>query len=578
MSDYIVSARKYRPSTFKSVVGQNHVAQTLKNAITNNKVAQAYLFTGPRGVGKTTCARILAKGLNCTNIQSDGEPCNECESCRNFNEQRSLNIYELDAASNNSVDDIRALVDQVRFAPQSGNYKIYIIDEVHMLSQAAFNAFLKTLEEPPAYAIFILATTEKHKIIPTILSRCQIFDFNRIQIKDMVEHLTYIARQENVDAEEDGLHIIAQKADGALRDALSIFDRIISFTGNSLTYQNVIDNLNIIDYEYYFKMCDYAHKKDLANCLLLLNDIINLGFEGQNLIQGLSEHYRNLLVAKKPETLPLLEMPEAARSKYLKQSSSVDISLILSALNILSSFNISYKESKNPRLHTELCLMKLAHLNDALQFVSQPGAEKKKESAKLEEDDASTIQKEEASEVKEPQLPKSKIGNLASLREKVAKKVENNTNNGVAEHGSNQLEVTENKPNDVQEEASNFDYTKFLSAFHNFIEDVLKGNKKNLYSVLQKHEPELIKNNHVKLTFENAALETMFNEERSSLIDYLSKNHNIEGVYIETRVKPLSRGEKEKYIIHPVEKYKVMSEKYPELKNLQQKLNLQPEE
>ena len=339
--NFIVSARKYRPSTFDDVIGQDHISQTLKNSIVNNHLAQSYLFTGPRGIGKTTCARIFAKALNCTNRKKDGEPCNECDSCKSFIAQRSLNIYELDAASNNSVDDIRLLIDKVRFAPQSGKYKIYIIDEVHMLSSQAFNAFLKTLEEPPSYAVFILATTEKHKIIPTILSRCQIFDFNRIQLTDIVQHLKYISEKENIESEETALHIIADKADGALRDALSIFDRIVSFSGDKVTYDFVIDNLNIIDYEYYFKATNFILESDISQSLVLFDKIINLGFEGQNFLLGLSEHFRNLLVSKSQQTIQLLEIPDKVKEKYIEQSKIINKSIIISSLNILNQFNKS---------------------------------------------------------------------------------------------------------------------------------------------------------------------------------------------------------------------------------------------
>jgi DNA polymerase-3 subunit gamma/tau len=309
MSDFIVSARKYRPSTFMSVVGQHAVTNTLKNAIKTNHIAHAYLFCGPRGVGKTTCARIFAKTLNCLNRTSETEACNECESCKAFNESRSYNIHELDAASNNSVDDIRSLIDKVRIPPQIGKYSIYIIDEVHMLSQTAFNAFLKTLEEPPAHAIFILATTEKHKIIPTILSRCQIFDFHRIRIEDSVQYLEYISRNESVSYEPEALSVIAQKADGGMRDALSIYDQMVSFVGSNLTYKGVIESLNVLDYEYYFRLVDAFLQHDVSSALLLFNEILDKGFDGQNFIGGLSSHLRDLLVCKDPVTLPLLEYP-----------------------------------------------------------------------------------------------------------------------------------------------------------------------------------------------------------------------------------------------------------------------------
>ncbi|MBI2280653.1 MAG: DNA polymerase III subunit gamma/tau [Bacteroidetes bacterium] len=363
MENFVVSARKYRPVTFDSVVGQLSITSTLKNAIKTEHLAQAFLFCGPRGVGKTTCARILAKTINCFNITENIEACDECESCKSFNDGHSLNIYELDAASNNSVDDIRNLIDQVRFAPQLGSKKVYIIDEVHMLSAQAFNAFLKTLEEPPKHAIFILATTEKHKIIPTILSRCQIFDFNRIQIEDIATTLANIAQKENIKAENDALHIIAQKADGALRDALSIFDQIVSFSGNNITYQNVIDNLNILDYDYYFKLTDAIFEHKIGESLLIFNDILSKGFDGHNFINGLAEHFRNLLICQDVSTLKLLEVGENIKEKYKEQALKGNTLLYVSFLDITSKADTSYKSSKNQRLLVEVMLMQLCSVN-----------------------------------------------------------------------------------------------------------------------------------------------------------------------------------------------------------------------
>ena len=375
MENFVVSARKYRPSTFNSVVGQGHITTTLKNAIKNNHLAQAFLFCGPRGVGKTTCARILAKTINCQNLLDEIEPCNECESCKSFNNGNSMNISELDAASNNSVEDIRNLVDQVRYAPQTGKYKIYIIDEVHMLSNQAFNAFLKTLEEPPSYAIFILATTEKHKIIPTILSRCQIFDFNRIQVEDISSHLQYIADKESIATEPEALHLIAQKADGALRDALSIFDLIATFSsGSKITYKSTIDNLHILDYDYYFKVVDYLVDENIPGILLIFDEILRNGFDGHNFIVGLSEHFRNLLVCKDSETVKLLQVSESVQQKYVKQSAQTSTSLILTALNIANSCDLNFKSSKNQRLHVELALIKMAHIPSAILLGQQPHA------------------------------------------------------------------------------------------------------------------------------------------------------------------------------------------------------------
>lgn len=362
MSDFVVSARKYRPQTFDTVVGQKSITATLKNAIKNDHLAQAFLFCGSRGVGKTTTARILAKTINCFQKTEVTEACDVCESCLSFNSGASLNVYELDGASNNSVDDIRNLIDQVRIAPQLGSHKVYIIDEVHMLTIQAFNAFLKTLEEPPKHAIFILATTEKHKIIPTILSRCQIFDFSRIKVTDIAEHLASIAIKEQITADSEALHLIGQKADGALRDALSIFDQIVTFAGNNLTYQAVIDNLNILDYDYYFRIVDSVQKEDIPNSLLLLNDIIEKGFDPHNFVVGLSDHYRNLLVCKDVRTAKLLEVGESVEKRYLDQSKAIDGMQLIRALGVLSKTDVDYKTSKNHRLLVEMALMQLCSI------------------------------------------------------------------------------------------------------------------------------------------------------------------------------------------------------------------------
>jgi len=362
MENYIVSARKYRPSTFESVVGQRALTTTLKNAIATQKLAHAYLFCGPRGVGKTTCARIFAKTINCMTPTADGEACNECESCVAFNEQRSYNIHELDAASNNSVDDIRQLVEQVRIPPQIGKYKVYIIDEVHMLSASAFNAFLKTLEEPPRHAIFILATTEKHKILPTILSRCQIYDFNRISVEDTVNHLSYVAAKENITAEPEALNVIAMKADGGMRDALSIFDQVVSFTGGNITYKSVIENLNVLDYEYYFRLTDCFLENRVSDALLLFNDVLNKGFDGSHFITGLSSHCRDLLVSKDAATLPLLEVGASIRQRYQEQAQKCPLQFLYRAMKLCNDCDLNYRASKNKRLLVELTLIQVAQL------------------------------------------------------------------------------------------------------------------------------------------------------------------------------------------------------------------------
>ena len=359
MDNFIVSARKYRPSTFKSVVGQESITATLKSAIKNEQVAQSFLFCGPRGVGKTTCARIFAKALNCQNLSEDFEPCNECPSCKQFNESASFNVYELDAASNNSVEDIRSLVEQVRISPQGAKYKVYIIDEVHMLSNQAFNAFLKTLEEPPAYAKFILATTEKHKIIPTILSRCQVYDFKRIKDDDIIKHLQFVAESENVTAETEALRVVAAKSDGALRDALSIFDQLVSFTGKNITYQATIDNLNVLDVNQYITITDRLFSEDESGYLLLFDEILAKGFDGQHFISGLASHFRNLLMAQSSDTISLMEMSDTVKERMREQAKKVDKQLLFRAMELCNLCDFNYKTSNNKRLSVEICLMQI---------------------------------------------------------------------------------------------------------------------------------------------------------------------------------------------------------------------------
>jgi len=363
MDNFIVSARKYRPSTFNSVVGQTSITTTLKNAIKTKQLAQAFLFCGPRGVGKTTCARILAKTINCENLTEDFEACNECVSCKSFNESTSFNVHELDAASNNSVDDIRNLVEQVRIPPQSARYKVYIIDEVHMLSAAAFNAFLKTLEEPPPYAKFILATTEKHKILPTILSRCQIYDFRRINLEDITDHLAYVAKSESISYDEEALHIIAQKADGGLRDALSMFDQLVNSTGHDLTYKSVIENLNVLDFEFYFRITEALLTGNVSAALLTLNEVIDNGFDGQHFLTGLASHLRNILVCKDVATIKLLEVSQVLRNRFLEQSKVCPLDFIIRSLDIANKCDLSYRTSSNKRLHIEIALLQMTRMN-----------------------------------------------------------------------------------------------------------------------------------------------------------------------------------------------------------------------
>jgi DNA polymerase-3 subunit gamma/tau len=378
MENFVVSARKYRPQTFSTVVGQSHITTTLKNAILHHHLAHAFLFTGPRGVGKTTCARILAKTINCEHIGKDGEACDTCSSCKSFNSGASFNVHELDAASNNSVDDIRELTEQVRFAPQAGKYKVYIIDEVHMLSASAFNAFLKTLEEPPAHAIFILATTEKHKIIPTILSRCQIFDFKRITPADIVAHLEEIATKESITAEPSALQVIAQKSDGCMRDALSILDKIVSFTNANLTYSNTLEHLNLLDEDYFFKLLDYLQQEDLAGVLTLYDEIDKKGFEGDMVLSNLSEFFRNLLVSRDPKSIALLQVVEGFRNNYISSAASISAPYLIGALNILNDAELGFKQARNKKLHVEFHLIRLTHLKQAITLVAGDGLGKKK--------------------------------------------------------------------------------------------------------------------------------------------------------------------------------------------------------
>ena len=572
--NYIVSARKYRPSNFKTVIGQSHISETLRNAVISNHIAHAYLFTGPRGVGKTTCARILAKAINCENIGSDGEPCNTCNSCNTFNEQRSLNVYELDAASNNSVDDIRALVDQVRFAPQGGKFKVYIIDEVHMLSANAFNAFLKTLEEPPPYAIFILATTEKNKIIPTILSRCQSFDFKRIQVKDIVEHLKYICAEEHIEFEEEALHIIALKADGALRDALTILDRLVSFSSNQIKYDFVIENLNIIDYEHFFKLIDFILAKDYAQTLLLLDMITQSGFESINVLTGLSEHFRNLLVARNSDTIRLLDIPESFKQRYKAQAEKTDISLILSALNILNQSTLTYKDSKNQRLHTEIALLKLCYLKDAIQF--SPDLKQVDEKKNDLKEQNPVIQVVSTPGLKQPEPVVISIApihtDLKSLKE--AKEQDDSKKNGKngnhTENGNNENVETLDIPILIDKEA-------FKNAWADWVENKLKQTNFNLHIALKGQEPVIKEDNSADIFFNNDALEDMFTKEKTDLIDFLNNNYNISGIIFNVIIKPASIEETKKYFTNPKDKFLAMKESNPEIENLIQKLELRIE-
>lgn len=595
VDNFIVSARKYRPVTFESVVGQQHITGTLKNAIKNKQLAQAFLFCGPRGVGKTTCARILAKTINCENLQPNGEACGVCASCQSFQNGNSFNVHELDAASNNSVDDIRSLIEQVRIPPQAVKYKIYIIDEVHMLSQAAFNAFLKTLEEPPHYAIFILATTEKHKILPTILSRCQIFDFNRIRVEDMAAHLASIAQKENISYEADGLHIIAQKADGGLRDALSMFDQIVSFSGGNVTYRAVIDNLNILDYDYYFSITDRLLSEDNAQTLLLFDEILARGFDGAHFIAGLSEHFRNLLVSKDQTTLKLLEVSDGIRTKYLQQSQAATVSFLLSALNIANQCDLSYKLSKNQRLQVELALLKMCNLPSVFHLASNPGAllngnaegqlKKKPEPAAVKPENAPKDPENTIKVVNAPavvQAPdRTNIpvnGNAAaSVPEKPKVFIPNTGGSTIKipqlhELGKAAATVEEEDDPYIKGDAKDA-YTddQFARAWSDFAAQLKADGKKNALTIFISTPPKKISPDNYEVIVENKVQETTFRDERPNLHNFLRttlRNFNIE---ISVRID-----EKEvvKRPYTTVEKFQYMAAKNPALVDLKNKFNL----
>jgi DNA polymerase-3 subunit gamma/tau len=583
MENFIVSARKYRPATFNSVVGQAHITNTLKNAIKTGHLAQAFLFCGPRGVGKTTCARILAKTINCTNRTAETEACNQCESCRSFNEGASLNVFELDAASNNSVDDIRVLVDQVRFAPQLGTHKVYIIDEVHMLSTSAFNAFLKTLEEPPKHAIFILATTEKHKIIPTILSRCQIFDFNRIQIEDIAHHLEYIAGKEGITAEKDALHIIAQKADGALRDACSIFDQIVSFAGNNVTYKAVIDNLNILDYDYYFKVTDAIITENISSALLLFNEILHNGFDGHNFVAGMGDHFRNLLVARDPETLQLLEVGSNIRDKYKEQSGKCSLPLLVKGLTILNKTDINYKASKNQRLQVELALMQLCSLT------SGSGDEKKNDIGYIKPPALSGISsinpssKPVAEHPKAEQIHSQPVQKPVSITETAtvtAKKPFIRTSTpSINQHLSADKKVTQNSEKPAEQLAKDLPKNAFTQQqleltwekYANALKD--KG-KTNMATQLLSRKPALTQNSLVEFVITNKALEESINEDKMNFLGFLRKelqNYDIQLTLL------MSAAEEKTNLYTAVDRYKRLAEKNPMIHKFKQQFDLDVE-
>lgn len=571
MENFVVSARKYRPATFDTVVGQSVITNTLKNAIKNQHLAQAFLFCGPRGVGKTSCARILAKTINCMNPKDTVEACDECQSCLGFNNNHSFNIHELDAASNNGVDKIRELVDQVRFAPQVGQYSIYIIDEVHMLSQAAFNAFLKTLEEPPAHAIFILATTEKHKIIPTILSRCQIFDFKRIQIQDIAQHLSFVATNEGVDAEEDALHVIAQKADGALRDALSIFDQIVSFCGTTLSYKDVIDNLNILDEDYYFKVTDAMQDHDIAKALNLFNDILNNGFDGQHFVNGMAMHFRNLMVAKDSQTLSLLEVGQTIKQRFLEQSSSWDQAQILHSLELLNKADINYKTSKNQRLLVEFTLMQLCN-------TSEPNTKKKTvvrqeaEQAKVENQKVANSLPPKTQETPHTK-PKSEKTDTNSIKiidfkEDVQKKTISINIHKTKESKENEAE--EIKPAERNTPFQAKDLQKYITQYS---QQKQKEGKFNLSSILNEKNMTIKNGHQLTLTLDNKVQEEVLQNEKNSLVTFLKEQLCNDLISLQLIVSPIKKEEMKAY--SDEDRFKKMAEKQPLLNEMKTKFNLE---
>jgi DNA polymerase III subunit gamma/tau len=607
MENFIVSARKYRPVTFDTVIGQKAITDTLKNAIRNNQVAQAFLFCGPRGVGKTTCARILAKTINCQHLNANLEPCNECDFCNAFNKSASFNINELDAASNNSVDDIRNLVDQVRIPPQMGKYKVYIIDEVHMLSQAAFNAFLKTLEEPPAYAKFILATTEKHKIIPTILSRCQIFDFKRITVEDIAKHLAWVADNENVSAEPEALHIIAQKADGALRDALSMFDQMVSLGNHMITYKLVIDNLNVLDFEYYFRMTDYMLAGDIQKSLLLFNEIIEKGFEGQHFITGLGDHFRNLMMCRDASTAKLIETSESIRSRYKSQTKQCPLQFIINALEINNKCDINYRTSNNKRLLIEVTLIQLCQLTventrpqPIIQVSATPAEQPKvdageKQAEKETEKPIEIIVESEPAAVKAEEPPAPII---APVPEVVPQVIENKTPVRAANETNeipalaartpsqprtvvpvslsiksaiSQAQSDAGKSESDRDRNAQFTDLQLIEAWNSYASGI-KEESTLLYSGLTGHLPRIIENGVIGVELENRVLEAEFNRNKTELIGYLKNALKNDSLSIETSVSEQTVEVRKPY--SDKEKYEQMVEKNPLIKTMKDQLDL----
>lgn len=582
MDDFVVSARKYRPATFDTVVGQQAITSTLKNAIRNQTLAQAFLFCGPRGVGKTTCARILARTINCLNPTSETEACNECESCKAFNNNTSFNIYELDAASNNSVDDIRNLVEQVRIPPQVGKYKVYIIDEVHMLSQAAFNAFLKTLEEPPAYAKFILATTEKHKIIPTILSRCQIFDFKRITNEDIQKHLKYVADNEKIRYEDEALHVIAQKADGALRDALSIFDQMVSFSNKNITYKSVIENLNILDFEYFFKTVDSILAGDLSSLLLTLNEIIDNGFDAQHFINGLASHMRNLLVAKDPTTAELIEASGKLCERYIQQSANCTLPMLFDALKIANECDINYRTSSNKRLLIELGLMRMCakptQANAEHQIVQSPKPQPRTNTAVEEpkpvKQVAEPITQPEKPKMQPAPQPESKPTQqpAATEHKPTTEATVKKVHRGTISISHKSQDAPKSDENNIIEKNTPFTQAQLEEAWKEYVE-ANKEKHQGFAIGIGKYTPELRENSIIHFKIDNAAI-VGDNDLMTDYHNFLKNKLNNTKITLEPEVTIIA-SKVEAYT--DKDKFMKMAEKQPLLFDIQKELNLQPE-
>lgn len=567
MENFIVSARKYRPSTFDSVVGQTSITTTLKNAIRNNHLAQAYLFCGPRGVGKTTCARIFAKTINCQNLTAQTEPCNQCESCKSFNESRSYNIHELDAASNNSVDDIRNLIEQVRIPPQIGHYSVYIIDEVHMLSSQAFNAFLKTLEEPPKHAVFILATTEKHKILPTILSRCQIFDFSRITIQDTVIFLEKISKNEGNSYEPDGLNIIAQKADGAMRDALSIYDQIVSFSQGNISYKNVIENLNVLDYDYYFRLTDSFLESNIAQSFLIFDEILSKGFDAHNFITGLNKHFRDLLVCKDVATIQLLEVGNNIKERYKVQSAKSPQEFLFESLSISGQCDMNFKSSRNQRLHVELALVQLCQV--LMKKKTPDGIEENP--SKIE-----STPKVVSSTVTKPRTTVTSTGGNNGGNQDISKFINPTPSiKNLLKSPVNQTIVQAAEPSAPVETPSSIRNNSFqnehlIKAYNTFV-DSLQGTKPRLHSALTQ-EPVLKNNNCIEISLSNNTLEDDFNRNvRSEMVNFIRNELKNDNIVIEIIISEIEEGNR---LYTPEDKFKYLMSKNPSLGKLKKQFNL----